>query len=185
MPFNKGFTLLEIMLVLILVGMVSVGVVMTLPNSVHLDKTSQWHAERFSMLLQQIEDQALISNLELGIEFSEQSYQFTFYDLKQKKWLPFHDSQISNIIQVPLSISTEYILSGSVWDEIDQEDDNPFIDSKYLVSVQDNEREVEIHPQVFIMSSGEVTPFSYRFYDSQYTVIVKVGMSGQITLINE
>ncbi|MDA7746300.1 type II secretion system minor pseudopilin GspH [Psychromonas sp.] len=184
----KGFTLLEIMLVLVLLGMISVGVVMTLPSSANLDKSSKWHAQRFSTLLQFAEDQALISNTELGIEFGEQEYQFAFYDLKQKKWLPFSDSRISGNVEVPISILSEYELAGSVWDEIEQVDDDPFIDEDDLVQIEGHEREVTITPQIFIMSSGEVTPFTYKFTDTengQNAYTVSVSMSGQIELISE
>ncbi|TEW53943.1 type II secretion system protein GspH [Psychromonas sp. RZ22] len=188
MRSSKGFTLLEIMLVLLLMGMISVGVVMTLPSSANLDKSSEWHAQRFSTLLQFAEDHALISNTELGIEFGEQQYQFAYYDLKQKKWRPFTDSRISGTVEIPYSISAKYTLSGSVWDEIDQEDDDPFLEREYLVEVEGDKKEVKINPQVFIMSSGEVTPFSYQFYNTEIkekTVTVNVGMSGQIELVSE
>jgi len=184
----KGFTLLEVMLVLVLMGMISAGVVMTLPSSASLDKNSQWHAQRFSALLQLAEDHALISNTELGIEFGEQEYQFAYYDLKNKKWLPLSNSLINDYIQIPLSISAEYSLSGSVWDEIEQEDNDPFLEDEDLVQIEGDEREVKINPQVFIMSSGEVTPFSYKFYsveNEKKVTIVTVGMSGQIKLVNE
>lgn len=188
MPLEKGFTLLEIMLVLLLMGMISVGVVMTLPSSANLDKSSKWHAQRFSTLLQFAQDQALISNSELGIEFSEQVYQFAFYDLRSKKWKPVEDSRIGGSIELPASIIAEYNLAGSVWDEIEQEDDDPFKEQEYLVQIEGQEKEIKISPQVFIMSSGEVTPFSYQFSnaeDDQKTVLVNVSMSGQIELVYE
>lgn len=188
MPHAKGFTLLEIMLVLVLMGMISVGVVMTLPSSASLDKSSKWHAQRFSTLLQFAQDQALVSNNELGIEFGSQQYQFAFYDLKGKKWLPFEDSRISGYVELPETIMSEYNLAGSVWDEIEQEDDDPFAEQEYLVQIEGQEEEVKITPQVYIMSSGEVTPFSYQFSSTegeQKTVIVNVGMSGQIDMVIE
>ena len=184
----SGFTLLEVMLVLVLMGMVSIGVVMTLPSSVGLDKDSQWHAQRFSSLLQLAQDHALISNNELGIEFGEQEYRFAFYELKSKKWRPLLNARVNDHIKIPDSISSEYSLAGSVWDEIEQEDDDPFLEKKYLVEIEGQETEVDINPQVFIMSSGEVTPFSYLFYSAESQrnrVTVTVSMSGQIEVIRE
>ena len=184
----KGFTLLEIMLVLLLMGMISAGVVMTLPSSAGLDKDPKWHAQRFSTLLQFAQDNALISNSELGVEFSAQEYIFAIYDLKKKKWLPYTDTQIEGSITLPDSISSEYTLAGSIWDEIEQEDDDVFIDDEYTVHIEGEEEDIKISPQVFIMSSGEVTPFSYQFSNvenDQNSVTVNVGMSGQIDLVSE
>jgi len=187
----KGFTLLEVMLVLVLMGMISVGVVMTLPSSVGLDKDSQWHAQRFRSLLQLAQDHALISNNELGIEFGEQEYRFAFYDLKSKKWKkwkPLSNARMNDYVKIPQSISSEYSLVGSVWDEIEQEDDDPFSEKEYLVEIEGQEAEVDINPQVFIMSSGEVTPFSYQFYSTENQknrVTVTVSMSGQVEVVRE
>lgn len=183
----KGFTLLEIMLVILLVGMISVGVVMTLPTSAGLDKDSQWHAQRFSSLLQFAQDQALISNKELGIEFSDQHYQFAFYDLREKKWRPFVDSLINGYTEIPDSIVSEYSLSDSVWGKLQDQDNSDSLFEKEYAD-DDEEEEVEINPQVFIMSSGEVTPFNYRFYalgDDQNAVTIKVSMTGQIEVLYE
>lgn len=184
----KGFTLLEIMLVLLLMGMISVGVVMTLPNSVNNEGSQQWHAQRFSTLLQFAEDHALVTNSELGIEFEQQQYTFAIYDLKKKKWQPFEDSRINGPIELPEGIKAEYKLSGSVWDEIEQEADDPFLEKEYLVEIKGKKKQIKIEPQVYIMSSGEVTPFTYQFSENEnstQTSMVKVSMSGEIEITNE
>lgn len=181
----KGFTLLEIMLVILLLGMVSVGVVMTLPGSVGLDKDSQWHAQRFSRLLQFAQDHALISNSELGIEFSDQHYLFAYYDLRNKKWLPFNKELINGYTEIPESVVAEYSLAGNVWGIIDQGDNKSLFEKDFN---SEDEEEIEIHPQIFIMSSGEVTPFSYRFYDlenDQRVTTVKVSMTGEVELLDK
>lgn len=188
MPSAKGFTLLEIMLVLLLMGMVSVAVVMTLPNSVNNENSSQWHAQRFSTLLQFAEDHALVNNRELGIEFDQQHYTFAVYDLKKKKWQPFEDSRISGQVELPDTIKADYKLSGSVWDEIEQEAEDPFLEKEYLVEIKGKKKEIKITPQVYIMSSGEVTPFTYQFSEIENNTqvsTVKVSMSGEIEISNE
>jgi len=182
----KGFTLLEVMLVLALVGMISIGVVMTLPSSASLNKNSQWHAQRLASLIELVQDQALITNKEFGIEFAEQGYRFARYSLQDKKWQAFSNARINGDITIPDTITVEYALLGNVWDEIEQEDSDPFLEKAYLV--EDEEQEKAIKPQVFIMSSGEVTPFSYRFYNSSNEkdkMTLTVNMSGQIELLYE
>jgi len=185
----RGFTLLEIMLVLVLLGMISVGVVMTLPSSVGLDKDPDWHAQRFSSLLQFVQDSALISNREMGIEFGEQEYTFAVYDFKEKKWLPLVDNRITGKVELPPTIRGEYLLSGSVWGEIGQQDVSSFIDDEDRIQISGEEEEIKINPQVFIMSSGEVTPFSYQFsYEEDQNknpILVNVSMSGQIDISSE
>ena len=131
---QHGFTLLEIMLVLLLMGMASVGVVMTLPDNLTSQEDVHWQAQRFRTLLQFAEDEALISGLELGLVFDKNSYQFAFYDYKTQKWLPAVNKQIQDKVELPESLEIEYVLSGSVWDEIDTEKQDEFIDDDDLVS---------------------------------------------------
>lgn len=184
---QQGFTLLEVMLVLLLMGMISVGVVMTLPSSLTSDQSVEWQAQRFSTLLQFAEDEAIISGVELGIVFAPEnnSYEFTFYDYKSKQWLPVSSKQIAGLVELPSSISIEYELSGSVWDEVETEDDDVFIDDEYLII--DEERDARaLKPQVYVMSSGEVTPFTLVFSSidgdrKKEMQTLSVSMSGAIT----
>jgi len=182
----KGFTLLEVMLVLVLIGMISIGVVMTLPSSASLNKNSQWHAQRLASLIEQVQDQALIKNKEFGIEFMDQGYRFAVYSLNDKKWQPYRSKRIKDTIQLPENMTGEYRLLGSVWSEITQKDNDDFLEKEYLVD--DGKQDQTIKPQVFIMSSGEVTPFSYHFYNANNQkdkMTVSVNMSGQVKLLNE
>jgi len=178
---TAGFTLLEIMLVLVLMGMISVGVVMTLPSSGSTTKGSEWYAQRFSRLLQLAEDQALILNAELGIEFNEHSFTFVIYDYKSKKWLPLVNDRINGNVVIPETITAQYNLDDNVWGELEtlQNSNN----NSTLFDQESSFQANDFYPHVFIMSSGEVTPFNYQFTnndDQQSTVIVKVAMTGDI-----
>jgi len=182
-----GFTLLEIMLVLLLMGMVSVGVVMTLPDNLTSQDNINWQAQRFTTVLKFAEDEALISGLELGIFFDKNSYQFVFYDYKSKRWLPIVKEPFQGKVELPESIQINYLLAGSVWDEIISSDQDDFIDQDYLVDIEGDDNVISLMPQVYVMSSGEVTPFSVEFSDSkgnskQQTVTAAVSMSGVISL---
>lgn len=183
---QHGFTLLEIMLVLLLMGMLSVGVVMTLPNNLISEENVNWQAQRFTTLLQFAEDEALISGTELGLYFHENSYQFVFYNHKNKKWLPVINKQITEQIEMPKTLEISYQLSGSVWDEITSEDQDNFIDDQDLLDLDGDKMLRSLAPQVYIMSSGEVTPFTLQFSEVEDTsqaqsVTVSVSMNGAIT----
>lgn len=185
--FQQGFTLLEIMLVLVVIGMASVGVMMAMPQQANKNADIDWQIQRFNTLLQFAEDEALISGKELAIVFTENSYRFTFYDYTTKKWLALESNQIGKIIELPEAIEFSYTLLGSVWDEIETQDEDAFIDKEYLVKIEGEDEVESFSPQVFIMSSGEVTPFSVLFSDERgddkHTRTLEVSMSGEINLI--
>ncbi|MCW8996357.1 MAG: type II secretion system minor pseudopilin GspH [Psychromonas sp.] len=184
---ESGFTLLEIMLVFLLIGMISVGVVMTLPNHLTSQEDVHWQAQRFRTLLLLAEDEALISGLELGVVFDENSYQFAFYDYAAKKWLPVVNKSLHDKVKLPDTLKMDYLLSGSVWDELDTEKQDDFINDEDLVHIKGEMQLVSLKPQVYVMSSGEVTPFSVEFSalesrSEQQAVSVSVSMNGVATL---
>ncbi|PKF61452.1 type II secretion system protein GspH [Psychromonas sp. psych-6C06] len=175
------------MLVLVLIGMASVGVMMAMPQHTNEKESVDWQAQRFSTLLQFAEDEALISGKELALVFKDNTYRFAAYDYETKKWLALESEQIGEIIEIPESMRFEYTLLGSVWDEIETQDDDVFIDEEYLVQIDGDEDEVKsLEPQVFIMSSGEVTPFRVMFVEAdtgpdKRKSLLEVSMSGAIT----
>lgn len=178
---------MEIMLVLVVIGMASVGVMMAMPHQAYQEADVDWQAQRFSSLLQFAEDEALISGKELALVFSDNSYRFASYDYSTKKWLALESNQIGTVFQIPESIKLSYSLLGSVWDEIETQDDDQFIDKEYLVEIEGDDKVESFSPQVFIMSSGEVTPFALTFLDqassNERNSSLEVSMSGQITHI--
>jgi len=180
---QAGFTLLEIMLVLVVIAMASVGVMMTMPQQLNESENVDWQAQRLSTQIQFAEDEALISGKELAIVFEDDSYRFAFYDHSTKKWLAVESDQLSKKVEIPEELTFEYELLGSVWDEIESQEDDSFIDKDDLVQIDGDDEVESFSPQVFIMSSGEVTPFSVKFIeaDESRSSLLEVNMSGMIT----
>ena len=184
---QSGFTLLEIMLVLLLMGMVSVGVVMTFPNSINSEQQPQWQALRFQTLLEFAEDEALISGQDLGIVFDEKSYQFVVYDYKNEQWLAVINEQFASKIELPDTLKIEYFSSERLWEDLETQEQSSFITEEDLVSIDGEEVTVNFEPVVYVMASGEVTPFSLVFSSTNSqiessSVTVSVAMNGVITL---
>lgn len=185
---HSGFTLLEIMLVFLLIAVASVGVVMTMPAQVASQEDIQWQAERFRSLLLFAEDEALMSGLELGLFFTESSYQFVAYDYQSKGWQVLDNKQLSKKIVLPDTVAVQYNLAGSIWQELDTEEKDSFIDDDDLVHIEGYEKQEAISPQIYLMSSGEVTPFSVTFSavqngQSSPSVTFSVAMTGSVTSV--
>ena len=174
------------MLVIVVMGMISVAVVMTLPSNLIAGDSVRWQAQRFSSILQFAEDEALISGNELGIEFTKNSYQFAVYDHQTKQWLPVDDAEMQDKIVLPETINIEYNLSKSAWEELSNSKSDSFIDDQYRVNTGAEEAQ-PLNPQVYVMSSGEVSPFSLIFSNADSDssinpITVAVGMNGMINI---
>lgn len=159
---ESGFTLLEIMLVIFLMGMTVSGVVMTL-SSANGDNELKQQANRFVGMLELAEEEALVRSLEIGIVIDDQAYQFAYLNDKNR-WQAFEQSAFFNKVDMPEAISLSFELAGlkaeggflgnkTLFDDkkLFEDDDGLFEDKK---------KAEKITPQIYIYSSGEVTDFS-------------------------
>jgi general secretion pathway protein H len=178
---QQGFTLLEIMLVVIIMGMISVGVVMSMP-SINSKQGIDWQTQRLVTLLQFAQDEALISGIELGLVFTEKSYQFAFYEHTKKRWLPVSIKAIDGEISLKPPLTLSYQLAGSVWEEIENSSNDSFIKDEDRVHIDGDEKQKTLTPQVYIMSSGEVTPFTIILTENKKSSNIKISMSGEISV---
>lgn len=177
-----GFTLLEIMLVVMLMGLVSSAVVMTMPSNSGY-KALKLEAQRLAGFIEVLSDQALMTSQELGIVIEEQSYQFVFYDVAQKQWFAVPPGKFNTSVQLPEDMKLALTLSGFVWDDKDEQEEL-FEDESVF-----DEPEEQLIPQIQIMSSGEITPFVMRFSPLEEAsetlwIELEVKMTGEL-FVNE
>jgi general secretion pathway protein H len=185
---QPGFTLLEVMLVVLLIGLASLTVVMTFPNTLSSENNASWQAQRFATLLQWAEDEALISGNELGLVIEKNSYQFAIYDYSKQRWLATRVGEIEGKVELPELVSLEYSLSDSAWGEINNSDQDSFIEESERVDIEGDNKLKTLNPLIYVMSSGEVSPFSLVFSKAdtdpeKQSTTVSVSMNGAISLV--
>jgi general secretion pathway protein H len=185
---QPGFTLLEVMLVVLLIGLASLTVVMTFPNTLSSENNASWQAQRFATLLQWAEDEALISGNELGLVIEKNSYQFAIYDYSKQRWLATRVGEIEGKVELPELVRLEYSLSDSAWGEINNSDQDSFIEESERVDIEGDNKLKTLNPLIYVMSSGEVSPFSLVFSKAdndpeKQSTTVSVSMNGAISLV--
>ena len=152
---NKGFTLIEIMVVVVIVAVLISAVALSFPPVG--DKLLKEHADRFSALVSLAQDEAILQSTELAIEITPQGY--SFYQNQGNSWVALNDLPFSKR-QLPSEISTKMYLDG--------------------ISIDLKNRD-ENKPQVVILSSGEMTPFTYNLqFKDQSEIKLKVDANGEI-----
>ena len=163
---ESGFTLLEIMLVIFLMGMTVTGVIMTM-SSAGPDQHLKKEAARFIGVLELAEEEALLSSIEMGIVIEEQHYQFVYLD-DNDKWSAFNDSKFfaKKELQEDMLLSLELAgltAQGSLLGDrkLFADDDGLFEDNGGLFEGDDKQARIE--PDIFIYSSGEITDFTLTF----------------------
>jgi general secretion pathway protein H len=164
---NRGFTLLEIMLVILIMGLV-VSVVMFNTFGQSKMETLEKQAQRFQVVFDMASDFAVLNQQQLGlfVDQEKQTYQFMYLDDEQK-WRLMTEDKAFDVYQLPEEFTLSLQLEGLPW----LQEDNLFeegFDAKLSVNeddveIGDEEEKLPPPPQIFILSSGDITPFSMAF----------------------
>lgn len=183
---HNGFTLIEILLVLVLLSLTAVAVITTLPTS--QKDLSKQYAQSFFQRLQLLNEEAVLSGKDFGVRVDDAKSTYSLLSLTAEGWQPLELKQIPSKTKLEDDITLLLELGGGAWDN----DDRLFkpgslFDEDMFAEEDDDEKKVK-PPQVFIFSSAEVTPFTLSFFPQNgdafndgWRVIGKE--SGQILLL--
>lgn len=128
-----GFTLLELLAVILIIGIIiSFATISIGQNS---SRIVQDEVERLRGLIQLASTESVLQGRELALEFDRNKYQFL--EQGEKDWLPLADDKLFRERPLPEAVELALLLEGI---------ETSFRDKKNL-------------PRVFILSSGELTPF--------------------------
>jgi general secretion pathway protein H len=152
---RNGFTLIEVLVVIIIVGIISAVVLLSL-GIVGDDRGLQTEARRMSSLIELATDEAIMQGRDFGLEFTQTGYRFVEYDPLLDEWHEVVGDDMMRRRQLEEGMELELVLEDRVVElyeapaETDrEEEDSPRSDmtDDYL-------------PHVLILSSGDVTPFN-------------------------
>lgn len=140
-PLTKGFTLIEILVVIILVGLLAALAVVNMGGSGQVREMDNKVRELY-LLMQTASEQAILNNEELGLRLLDDGYQFVIFDDTSRKW-----AEQGERLFRPRSLPE--------WMEV-----TPFIEDGLPTLAGDDDK---LTPDLVFFSSGEVTPFELEF----------------------
>lgn len=158
-----GFTLIEIMLVLALIG-VMVSLVQISFRDDQLENDLQKESRKFAALFETAAEYSMLNNVEIGLVVNDEGYQFVGYD--GTRWTSIPQQETFTDYTLPEHIAIELQLEDLQIDETVL-----FTKDTYKVeednfgsfSLEENEEEEKIIPQVVILSGGDISPFKITF----------------------
>ncbi|MFT5758245.1 MAG: general secretion pathway protein H [Alteromonadaceae bacterium] len=157
----KAFTLIEIMMVIVLIGLMAS--VLQLNMGINKpDEMLKTSSGRFAGVFNIAAEYSMLNNIELGVVIDKESYQFLGFD--GEKWSPIADNKILAPYTLPEGIVIDVTLEDLPIDEpqlLDASSLRPEENDLYLSKDED---EKEVIPQVYILSGGDITPFRVTFY---------------------
>lgn len=182
---QKGFTLLEILLVLVLVSLASVAVISTLPTS-SKDVAEKQAKSLFQRVLL-LNEEAMLSGRDFGLRVDEKKSAYYLMSLESEGWQKLNIDQIPYETKLNASVVITLTLGGGVWADDDRLFKPGSLFDEDMFAEYKEEKKLR-PPQVFIVSSGEVTPFSIAIYPEQgdeeldaWKVVAKE--NGQVVLL--
>jgi general secretion pathway protein H len=150
-----GFTLIEVLVIVIIIGIVSAAVLLSF-GVLGDDRALQQQARRFASLVDLAADESLMQGRDYGVEFTRSGYRFLEYDPLSGQWQEIIGDEIFRPRQLDEGLDLELVL----------EDRNILLGERFAEAATDGEEEEDeeladdFAPHVLIMSSGEVTPFN-------------------------
>lgn len=139
---SAGFTLLELMVVLVLIGIIFSFAMLSLGGD-DLSEMMEQETRRLVTLLALAGDEAVLRGEELAVHFSDEGYEFlVLYDAG---WQPSGGDALLKAYTLPAGITIRLEVDG---------------DPPGLAGQGDDRDDEALTPEVFILSSGEMTPFT-------------------------
>ncbi|BES71299.1 GspH family T2SS minor pseudopilin variant XcpU [Marinobacter nanhaiticus D15-8W] len=140
---SRGFTLIEIMVVMVVVGLMAVIAVVNMGGGAQQRELENAARELF-LLMQTASEQAVLNNQEMGLVIDDESYRFLAFNSLERVWEP-QEERLFSAREVPEWMALTY-----------QTEDN----LPTLPGVEDDEDAPR--PDLVFFSSGEITPFEMQ-----------------------
>lgn len=159
---ERGFTLLEIMLVIFLIGLASSGVVQTFATD--SEPPAKKAAQDFLTRFAQFKDRAVIEGQTLGVLIDAPGYQFM--QRRQGQWLPVSATRLSAQVTVPKQVQMLLQPGSDIWQK-----EYALELQRRRLTLHDIELELQKEakkktPQIRFSPFEPATPFTLRFYSA-------------------
>lgn len=168
-----GFTLVEIMVVVVIIGIMLSFATLSIGDRAVVDKLDT-EAERLEQLFRLAQEEAELKGHQLGFRYTDLRYQFLMVS-PEGKWVPVPEGPLrERLIPVPLEFALRV-------------EDRPVPPAQELpvaVSEMDANNAPQPEPQVLILSSGELTAFTLDIRAAGIDSSYRIGgtLLGRITL---
>jgi len=147
----RGFTLLELLVVVVLIAILTAAAVSTI-NFVARDSDPHTEARRIAALASLAAEEALLTGREYGMRLDDDEIVFLLFDESTGQWQPLTEDNTFHPRPVPEALDFELVLEGQaivLGAAASTTDDN-----------DNDDEDVPDPPQIMFLSSGEITPFT-------------------------
>lgn len=139
-PAPGGFTLLELLLVLLIISIILTFISLRIPNRKNLGESE---ATRLTALLSLALDEAVMTGRDYAVELNTAGYEFLLRRDNDSLWMPISDDEILRARELPEELDLDLVIEGEPVD---------------LSAFSGNTAGVS-PSRIYLLSTGEVSPF--------------------------
>ncbi len=163
----RGFTLIELLAVVVIISISISFVVVNISSGSH-EELAEEEILRLQQILRFAHEQSVVRAEEYGVRFYETGYRFMRFDEENDNWANLNKDKLLRSRTLPEPLELNLYIEQTPVEILQSQDDDPepkkTTEESDLSSAASNlgaasQDEVEkIKPQVFLLSSSELTP---------------------------
>lgn len=108
---SRGFTLIEIMIVVVIIGVISAGVLLSV-NLTGRDRELEKETDRLLTLVNYAREQAEMQTRDYGIVVRADGYQFVAYDTRRQVWRDVYEDDALHLRKLPDGLDFKLIVDA-------------------------------------------------------------------------
>lgn len=171
---QTGFTLLELLVVIVIISILMTLATLTITTGDPVERLKT-EATRLATLIKLVQDESMLNAHQYALAMDDTSYRFLI--MQEQQWIPVTEDKLLRPRILPeemtmeLEIDQQSVLLESSITKIGE------VDKVGEVSKFDSDATRKFKPQIFLLSSGEISPvcsirFSIPGLDPSYLVQV-------------
>lgn len=108
---SAGFTLIEIMIVVVIIGIITAGVLLSV-NLTGRDHDLEKESDRLLTLVNYVREQAEMQTRDYGVVVRDDGYQFVAYDTRRSLWREVYEDDILRVRKLPDGLDFKLVVDA-------------------------------------------------------------------------